>query len=143
MKKILIVLSIVATFFVSNAFANTVQNNDGGRGSCRIDGGGYIQANYYEDGRIVVSTESERDVAVANVKVTCTYKAHQIKYDDYHRPQETYVSKTVIIFNGSLYNIPKNQTKQFTDGIKKKSDFAGRNDKDFIYTVTVSNPVCN
>lgn len=155
MKKILIALSLVVLFFTPTTFAKSIFSTDGGDGYCRIDGGGYVQVNYYDDGRIIVSNQSDKPTVSINVTITCSYEEPYTVYDGYDNngrqiSRTEFRSKKATIFSGTIYDFPaysnteigKNGNSKNSVTIKAKNDFASRGCRNFDYTVRVDNPIC-
>ena len=141
MKKILVALSIAAAFIATTAFITTGKANmnskpDGGSGYCKIEGGGYVQVNYNEDGTLIVANQSETKTVSINVtvkaKVTCNGD-----------------ERTVTIYSGTLYDFEPYSSTTIPNSrnnvtIKKKTDFGCRySDANYHYSVQVNNPMCS
>lgn len=149
-------LTIIVTIFCMSIYCIAQP----GSASCKIEGGGYIQADYYEDGRLVISNQSEHKTASVNVTVSCTITYpkmvdYEVEETDFYGEKQTVTkqkrvkdTKTVTIFNGVLYDfeqyssteIPNNRNKVT---IKAKKDFQIRDAIKYEYTVRVGNPICN
>lgn len=152
MKKI---LTIFASIFLISLYSNA----QSGSNSCRIEGGGYIQADYYEDGRLVISNQSEQKTTSVKVNVTCTitywdyekYMAEETDYSGFTREVEkkkkVKKQKDVTIFNGTLYDFEKYSSTEIPNSrnsvkIKAKKDFQMSEAIKYDYTVIVGNPMC-
>lgn len=151
MKKL---LALVAFVFSISLYSNA----QSGSNSCRIEGGGYIQADYYEDGRLVISNQSESKTTSVRVTVTCTvtYWVSETYYDydpygnriEKERPVKK--TKHVTIFSGTLYDFEPYSSTEIPNSrnsvsIKAQKDFAERSsvkETRYDYNVTVGNPIC-
>lgn len=122
-----------------------------GSGYCSLPGGeDYVNVDYYNDGHLAISVNTEKTVTNLRVTVTCTETWTEIErvqqgYDEYGRaktatkqkPQE----KTYTLCNQTYYtdNLRSNQTNIVRDGVKANNE---KSDHLYSYTVSASNPTC-
>lgn len=138
MKKI--VLLLVSLFCISMA----VVAQDAS-GSCKLPGTyDYVSVDYYRDGHLAVSNQSEIKITQLHIKVTCmeTQRRPDVSGDVPIQSQRTLVDQT-------FYDIAKNQTTRITDGVKACSTYEriNRNGETVeitrdSFSIEVGNAIC-
>ena len=144
MKKVLLLL-LALICFGATAKAQTAT------GYCSLPGGeDYVNVDYYNDGYLSVSVNTEKVVTNLHITVTCKETWTEIEqvqegYDEYSRPR--YVNKkkphekTHTLCDRTYYEnqLLSNRTNKIEDGVKKMYEQQGHR---YQYTVTVGNPRC-
>lgn len=145
MKKVLL-MTLVLICFGAMAKAQTAT------GYCSLPGGeDYVNVDYYNDGHLSVSVNTEKTVTNLHITVTCTetwVEIEEIKdgVDEYNHPRmvkrKTQKKETHTLCNQTYYEdkLKSNQTNRIDEGVSKMYE---RSDHRYEYKVTVSNPKCN
>lgn len=138
MKKVFVII-IALICFGAMAKAQTAS------GYCSLPGGeDYVNVDYYNDGHLAVSVNTEKTVTNLHVTVTCTETWTEVEkvyqngsYVNKKNPQE----KTYTLCNQTYYEdkLGANRTNTITDGVKSNREQSGHN---YNYSVSVSNPKC-
>lgn len=130
--------------FVATAKAQTAS------GYCSLPGGeDYVNVDYYNDGHLAVSVNTEKTVTNLSIKVTCVEKWTEIEkiqgLDNSGRPITVEKKKpkevTHTLCDKTYYEnqLISNRTNKIEDGVKKMYEQPGHH---YQYTVTVGNPRC-
>lgn len=144
MKKVVFLL-------LTLIFFGTTANSQTASGYCSLPGGeDYVNVDYYNDGHLAVSINTEKTVTNLHITVTCTETWTEIEkvqqgVDDYGRPRMVNMKKpqekTYTLCNQTYYEdkLGSNRTNTITDGVKSNREQSGHS---YNYTVSVSNPRC-
>lgn len=129
MKKKLLLL-VVSLFCITMAV-----NAQDASGSCKLPGTyDYVNVDYYSDGHLAVSNQSEMKITQLHVKVTCT--------ETQRRPDvsgDVPVQSQRTLVNQNYYDIPANQTTRITDGVKSCPTYETKNKNGQTFEITRDN----
>lgn len=138
MKKAF-VLVFVLICFGATAMSQTAT------GYCSLPGGeDYVNVDYYNDGHLSVSINTEKTITNLHITVTCTEKWIEIeqvyqngRYADKKTPRE----KTHTLCDQTYYEnqLLSNRTNKIEEGVKRMNE---QSSHQYQYTVSVSNPRC-
>lgn len=138
MKKALVFLVALICFGIA-------AKAQSGTGYCNLPGGeDYVNVDYYNDGHLAISVNTEKTVTNLHVTVTCTHEWQDIQqvYEN-GRPvdKKTPRSETITLCNQTYYtdNLKSNQTNIIRDGVKPNKENSHHR---YTYTVSASNPRC-
>ena len=144
MKKVLLMTFALICFgFVAKAQTAT--------GYCTLPGSeDYVNVDYYNDGYLAVSVNTEKTVTNLHIVVTCTEKwveneKVQQGVDDYGRPRmvtkQIPREKTHILCDRTYYEdkLLSNRTNKIEEGVKKMNE---QSTHTYQYSVSVKNPTC-
>ena len=114
-------------------------------GYCSLPGGeDYVNVDYYKDGHLAVSVNTEKTVTNLHITVTCTEtwtEVERVYQDGSYVSKKTPQEKTYTLCNQTYYEdkLGSNRTNTITDGVKSNREQSGHN---YNYSVSVSNPKC-
>lgn len=144
MKKVVLIMFALICF-------GATANAQTASGYCSLPGGeDYVNVDYYNDGHLAVSINTEKTVTNLLITVTCTETWVDIEqvqdgYDTYGRPRmvnkQKPQEKTYTLCNQTYYEdkLQSNRTNTIKEGVKPNHEL---NNHRYKYTVKVSNPRC-
>ncbi len=133
MKKIFLL-------FASIAFMGLCTNAQNASGACKLPGtNDYVNVDYYNDGHIAVSVQSDMKITQMPIRVTCKITWTEKVRNEYGQTVTEKREETKTLCNKTFYDIEPNRTTSLSDGVEALTE---QRNKKYEYSVSVGNPIC-
>lgn len=133
MKKILMLIAAMSIM----GFCTYAQN---GSGACKLPGtNDYVNVDYYNDGHLAVSVQSDMKITQLRIKVICEITWKETVTNEYGDKSVKERKETKTLCDKTFYDIAPNQTSSLREGVQPLTE---QRNKKYNYSVSVGNPIC-
>lgn len=117
-----------------------VSNAQNASGACKLPGtNDYVNVDYYNDGHIAVSVQSDMKITQMPIRVTCKITWTEKVRNEYGQTVTEKREETKTLCNKTFYDIEPNRTTSLSDGVEALTE---QRNKKYEYSVSVGNPIC-